>query len=383
MKAEIKNLKKAAQRILEAVKNKEKIIIYGDSDPDGVGSVIILEETIRELGLKPTKIYFPDREKEGYGLNEKALKFLKKYSPALLVTLDCGIGNVSETETANKMGFEVIIVDHHKVLPQVPKASIICAPKQKGDKYPFKELANAGLTYKLSKVIFSLANQEFKPERFLEIVVIATIADMMIVEADNKKFIDEGSLALNFTQRPGLISLIKMTKFENWDSQEIRQKLVSVLNAGETINHFNEAYILLSAKNLAKARKITQLLIRKSERKREEIKKISLEIERRINNEDSIVFEGDKRWPLVLLGPSASRVCNKYNKPVFLFHREDKECSGAVRMPLGMDAVKAMMSCKDLLKTYGGHAPAAGFRVETKNLDEFKNGLIEYFKGIK
>jgi single-stranded-DNA-specific exonuclease len=382
-KPEIKNLKKVAQRILEAIKNKEKIIIYGDSDPDGVGSVIILEETIRELGFKPAKIYFPNREKEGYGLNEKALKFLKKYSPALLITLDCGIGNVVETDIANKMGFEVIIIDHHKVLSKVPKASIICAPKQKGDKYPFKEFANAGLTYKLSKEIFSLANQEFKPERFLEIVVLSTIADMMIVEADNKKFIEEGSLALNFTQRPGLISLIKMTQFENWDSQEIRQKLVSVLNAGETINHLNEAYILLSAKAMEKAKKMTRLLIRKSEQRSRAIKKTSDEIEKRIDDSESIVFEGDKNWHLILLGPSASRICSKYNKPVFLFRHESKECPGAVRMPAGLDAVKAMASCKELLKTYGGHAPAAGFRVETKNLGKFKECLVKYFKDLK
>jgi len=380
MKAEIKNLKKAAQRILEAVKNKEKVIIYGDSDPDGVGSVIILEETIKELGLKPVSIYFPDREKEGYGLNEKALKFLKKYSPALLITLDCGIGNVSETETAKKMGFEVMIIDHHKVLPQIPKASIVCAPKQKGDKYPFKELANAGLVYKLSKLLFSLAHQEFKPEKFLEIVVLATIADMMIIEADNEKFVREGSLALNFTQRPGLTALMDITRFENWDSQEIRQKLVAVLNAGETIRHLNEAYVLLSEKKPDKAKKMAQLLVRKSERRRQEIQKISLEIERRINDSDLIVFEGDRSWPLILLGPSASRVCNKCDKPVFLFHKEDKECPGAVRMPPGMDAVKAMMSCQDLLKTYGGHAPAAGFRLKTENLEKFKNCLIEYFK---
>ncbi|MBU0547061.1 MAG: DHH family phosphoesterase [Patescibacteria group bacterium] len=380
MKAEIKNLKKVAQRILEAIKNKEKIIIYGDSDPDGVGSVIILEETIKELGFKSPKIYFPDREKEGYGLNEKALKCLKKYSPALLITLDCGIGNISEVETAKKMGFEVIIIDHHKVLSQVPKASIICAPKQKGDKYPFKELANAGLTYKLSKLLFSLANQHFNPERFLEIVVLATISDMMIIEADNEKFIKEGSLALNFTQRPGLIALIDITKFENWDSQEIRQKLVSILNAGQTIKHLNEAYVLLSEKNLTKAKNMVQLLVKKSEYRRQEIKKIFEEIEKRIDNSDLIVFDGDANWPLILLGPSASRACNKYGKPVFLFHKGDKECPGAVRMPSGVDAVKAMTSCEDLLKTYGGHALAAGFRIETKNLENFKNCLIKYFK---
>ncbi len=379
MKPEIKNLKKAAERILKAIDNQEKVIIYGDSDPDGVGAVIILEETIKELGLSPVAVYFPDRQKEGYGLNEKALKFLKKHSPALLVVLDCGIGNVEEVELANKMGFEVIIIDHHKILPQIPRASIICDPKQEGDDYPFKELATAGIVYKLSKMLFSIAVQEFKPEKFLEIVALSTIADMMALEADNEKFVREGLLALNFSTRPGLIALMEVTEFKNWDIQEVRQKLVSILNAGETKNHLNEAYLLLTENDPAKAKRIIQLLINKSENRRQEISRITQEIEERMDDE-LIVFDGDPGWPLILLGPSASVICNRHKKPVFLFHKGKDESPGAVRMPSGMDAVKAMMSCADLLKTYGGHSPAAGFRLKTENLEEFKKCLIKYFE---
>ena len=147
MGKEIKNLEKAAKRILKAVEFKEKVILYGDADPDGVISVIILKETLEEFGLKPVQIYFPDREKEGYGINEKALKVLKKKAPALLISFDCAMSNVKEVDLAKKNGFEVIIIDHHNPLPKVPKASIIVNPKQKGDKYSFKQLACAGITY--------------------------------------------------------------------------------------------------------------------------------------------------------------------------------------------------------------------------------------------
>ena len=130
MKTEIKNLKKTTQRILKAVQNKEKIILYGDADMDGVASVILFQETLMNLGARVSEIYFPDREEEGYGLNEKALQYLKEKTPALLIILDCGISNFEEMKLANKMGFEIIIIDHHVVLEKLPEASIIINPKQ-------------------------------------------------------------------------------------------------------------------------------------------------------------------------------------------------------------------------------------------------------------
>ena len=129
---EIKNLKKAADRIKKAIKSKEKIILYGDADLDGTSSVVILEETIKNLGGKVTTAYFPDREKEGYGLNEKALDYLKPIAPALIITVDCGIGNFKEVKIAKKIGFEVIVIDHHEPLDSLPEASIVVDPKQKG-----------------------------------------------------------------------------------------------------------------------------------------------------------------------------------------------------------------------------------------------------------
>ena len=150
---EIKNLKKAADRILKAIKKKEKIILYGDADLDGTASVIITEEAIRNLGGTISAFYFPDRETEGYGLTEKALDLLKKESPALLIVLDCGIGNVKEVSLAKKLGFKVVIIDHHEALDKLPSAEIIVDPKQKSDKYPFKKLACAGIAFKLAEAV--------------------------------------------------------------------------------------------------------------------------------------------------------------------------------------------------------------------------------------
>ncbi|MDP4007429.1 MAG: DHH family phosphoesterase, partial [bacterium] len=144
----IKNLDKAALRLQKAAEQAEPIILYGDADLDGVCSAIILKETLRTLGGNVVRVYFPDREKDGYGITPRALKELKKFSPALLVAMDLGISNFKEIEEAKKMGFEVVLVDHHVVLDKLPAADIIVDPKQEGDTYPFKELAACGLTFR-------------------------------------------------------------------------------------------------------------------------------------------------------------------------------------------------------------------------------------------
>jgi len=378
--AEIKNLKKAADRILTAIKNKEKVILYGDADPDGVCSIIILEETLKTLGLSPAQIYFPNREEEGYGITEQGLKFLAKFAPALLIVLDCGIGNVEEVEIAKKIGFEVIIIDHHKMLPRVPKASIICNPKQKEDKYPFKELATVGISYRLAKLLFSSLGEKYKPEKFLELAAIATLADLMPLKDENEKLVKQGILALNFTERTGLRALIKENKLEHLNIDGVRHKIISPLNAGLAKNHSNEAYLLLIEKDLKKAGKKAKNLIKKAKLRKEEIKRITGEVKERIDTSQKIIFEGDESWPLVFLGPVASRICQKHKKPIFLFRKREKESPGAVRTPKGLDGVKAMIGCRQLLKTYGGHPQASGFRIKNENLEKFKECLIKYFE---
>ncbi|MBZ9578376.1 DHH family phosphoesterase, partial [Patescibacteria group bacterium] len=183
---EIKNLKKAAKRILKAIKNKEKIILYGDADLDGTTSVIVLKEAIKTLGGKIETIYFPDREKEGYGISKEALYYLKERAPALLIALDCGISNFKEILLAKKFGFEVIVIDHHEILDKLPDAEIVVDPKQKGDKSPLKYLATVGITYKLSELLFSNKMDDQIKKNFLELVALGTIADVMPRKDENK-----------------------------------------------------------------------------------------------------------------------------------------------------------------------------------------------------
>jgi len=388
----IKNLKEVSERIKQAVKNKEKIILYGDSDLDGITSVTIMEETIKNLGGQVTTVVFPNREIDGYGVNLKALEFLSKLAPALFITLDLGIGNVEEVEIGNKMGFEFIIVDHHEPAETLPKAKIIIDPKQKGDKSGFQYLCNAGLAFKLAEEILADNFSENIKNSFLELTALATISDMMPQVEDNKTFIEIGLRNLQKTFRPGLKVFLDIFK-ENNEPLVNSGRIISALNTAESTGFSseggsasygkNESYNLLTNSSVIKCREIAENLLAKLEYKQQKIKEISEEVERRVakNPNSPIVFEGDPAWKLTLAGPVASIAASRYEKPIFIYKKMDTESTGSVRsLKEGASSIEAMALCKELLITYGGHPKASGFRIKNENLDQFKQCLIEHFK---
>ncbi|KKP54980.1 MAG: hypothetical protein UR46_C0010G0003 [Parcubacteria group bacterium GW2011_GWA1_33_6] len=360
----IKNIEKVAERITRAVKNKERIILYGDSDMDGICSVVILEEAIKNLGGDVFLVVFPDRENDGYGINLRALDFLKKEAPALFITLDLGIGNIKEVEMANAIGFEVIIIDHHEILNRIPNASLVIDPKQEGDNSKLTHLANVGVTFKLC------------------VVALATISDMVAQIGDNKIFIEEGLRSLKNTFRPGLRAFLHILGEGEVVSGGFL-KIISSLNAAESQDFKNESYELLTSSSDKKCMELAQKLIDKTNYKQQIIKNIVQEMEKRIAQKpnEAIIFEGDPAWKLTLAGPVASIIAAKYQKPTFIYKKMDNESCGSVRsLKEGENSVDAMKSCADILVTYGGHPKASGFRVKNENIEEFKERLNKYFK---
>ena len=378
----IKNLAKAADRIKKAIRNKERIILYGDADLDGVSSVIILKETIKNLGGEVSAVYFPWRETEGYGINKGALDYLKKLAPALFLTVDCGISNFEEVVTAKKMGFDVVIIDHHEILDKLPKASIIVDPKQKRDEYSFKGLATSGIVFKLAQFILEDKLTEPLKKNFLELTALATIADMMPEVDENRTMIEEGLSYLKDTWRPGLKVFFDIDGIqEAGNMRQEAQKIISVLNMVEPREHLNATYLLLTADSVDQARFLAIELLEKRDKKQIEIKNINEEIEGRLSQKqpESVIFEGSYSWPISLLGSVASRLARKYKKPTFIFKMQGKESRGAVRAPSGVNSVELMKKCSKYLLSFGGHAPASGFTIKNENLEKFKDCLIENF----
>lgn len=381
MTQKIKNIEKASDRIKKAVKNKERIILYGDSDLDGISSVVILGEAIKNLGGHIDVAFFPDRENDGYGINVSALKKLESRVPALFITLDLGIGNIKEVEMANKMGFEVIIVDHHETLFGVPDAAIIVDPKQRDDSYPFKGLANVGVTYNLCMELLGSKMSKGLKNSFLELAALGTIADMVPQIEQNQEIIEEGLRSLKNTFRPALKAFLEI--LGNGEVFEgAMGKIISALNAAESVNFENESYKLLTSSSISKCKELAQKLLDKNAYKQTLVKNITQEVERRISQkpDEPIIFEGDPSWKLTLAGNVASGICNKYNKPVFIYKKMDKESCGSVRNPKGTNSVDAMKACDSFLMTYGGHAMASGFRLKNEHLEKFRNCLNDFFK---
>jgi len=381
MSIEIKNLKKAAERIKKAIKNKENIVIYGDADLDGVASVIIMQEAIKNSGGKVSAVYFPDREIEGYGITEKGLNFLQKNSPALFITVDCGIGNFKEVVTAQKMGFEVIIVDHHEILDKVPNAKIIVDPKQKDDPYPFKGFAAVGVVFKLAEVLLGKKLSAVLKENFLELAALATIADMMPKVYDNKLIIDDGLAHIKSSWRPGIQALFNLERIKSLDLIHKVYKINSLLNIRDIENGLPASFRVLTALNKEEAEKLAFKLYEKGLQRKERINEILEEIEKKVSKKEGepVIFEGDEDWGESYLGICASTVSQEHDKPVFLYKKLEKESQGGIRAPSGFNVVEAMKTCSKDLLTYGGHPQAAGFRIKNEDLNKFRECIIKYF----
>jgi single-stranded-DNA-specific exonuclease len=378
---EIKNLKKAANRILKAIKNKEKIILYGDSDMDGVSSVIIAQDSIKSLGGNIVAVHFPDRDTEGYGLNEQAVRELAKFAPALLVVYDCGIGNFIEIPQAEKIGLETIVVDHHEILDKLPKASIIVDPKQKGDNYPFKTFAAAGLSFKLAEALFKGKMPEILRKGLLELAAMATIADMMPKEQDNEMLIAEGVECLKSSWRPAIQVLFGFKNFRAMNTMQRVYKINSLLNTVDMENHLPISYRTLVAQTKEEVEVLAEKLLEKDAWRRDRIKEIKQAVESRVaqKKDAPIVFEGDASWETPLMGTVAAMLIEGYQKPIFLYKTRGEEARAGIRAPDGFNVVDAMKSCRDLFITFGGHPRAAGFSAKTENLDKIRESLEKYF----
>jgi len=383
-----KGIKEVGQRILKAAQKGEKIIIYGDADLDGIASVVILKELFDFLNplldqQEKIRVYFPDREKEGYGISDTALDVLAQEAPALLFVLDCGISNVSEVERAKKTGFEVVIIDHHQPLEKLPKADLLIDPKLKDDPCPFKDYAAAGLVYKVAQSVLSrVKDSESVEDKLSELAALATLSDQMPLKEDNRRIVDKGMSALLNTQREGILALIDLGEADVQTDMDVFQKIIAPLNSANLMNHVAESYLLLTEDSPRKARTLAQKLIKQNKHKKGLVSNTVEELIQKIDKEKSdslIIFEVNEYWTVPALGVIASKLLQFYKKPIFLFKKGEKESVGSARLPSDLDGVAALTYCKRFLETYGGHAPACGCRLKNKNLDKFKKCLEKYF----
>jgi len=384
----MKGIKEAVVRIIKAILEQERIIIYGDYDVDGVCSSLILKSTLQKLGAQSVEIYIPDRHKEGYGLNTKILKEIGKKGPALIITVDCGISNFDEVDFAQKLGLEIIITDHHQVLEgRLPDAKIIINPHQEDDNYPFSDLAGAGVAYKLAQALLI----DFKvidgfDKWLLDLVALATVADGMPLLGENRTLVKYGLIVLNKTRRIGLLELVRQSRLllPIVNSTDIAFALAPRLNAAGRMEHANMAFELLATESFEEAKFLAERLCQLNSERQVVVDKIIKTIEKKIDLGKKLIFEGDKKWLIGVLGIVAGKLCDKYRRPTMVFGQaEEGEIKGTGRSFEVFNLVEAMTNCSDLFLKFGGHPCAAGFSFKEENLEKVRNCLIEQAEKIK
>jgi single-stranded-DNA-specific exonuclease len=372
----MKGMKKAVERTMEALKNKEKITIFGDYDADGVCGTAILSETLNVLGVNPDT-YIPNRNKEGYGLNLKAVKEVAAKETNLIITIDCGITDFEEVKLANKLGMDVIIIDHHKVPDKVPSAVSIVNPCQEGERYPFKELAAAGVAFKVAQALLRGKVSEGWEKWLLDLAAIATVTDAMPLMGENRTLVKYGLVVLTQTKRLGLQELMKTARIKSTlDTYTLGYIIGPRLNAAGRMGHANTAYELLVTKSKEEAETLARRLDQKNQERQRLTDRIMQEVEGRIEPEKrKMIFEGDKNWPVGIVGLIAGRLTDKYYRPAIVFQKMKDESKGSARSIPSFNIVEAISECQNLLEDFGGHPGAAGFTVSNKNLKKFEQKL--------
>ena len=372
----MKDMGKFVQRIKLAKENNEKICIYGDYDVDGITSITIVYEFLTELGINVT-YYLPDRLLEGYGVNKMALDKIKEDGSSLVITVDCGITAVDEVEYAKTIGLDVCITDHHECGEIVPNAVSVVNPKQKDDNYPFKMFAGVGVAFKCLSALakeFNLSDNSYI--RYLDIVAIGTISDIVPLVDENRVISKYGLEALKKTQNEGLKALLEIVNFKDIDSTMVSFGMAPRINACGRMGSASIAVELLlqndshKAKELAK--KLDELNI-KRQTVEQEIYNQALDMidEKGYNEKNSIVLY-DENWHNGVIGIVASRLVNIYNKPVILFTKENGIIRGSGRCQIGFSLYDTLTKCSKHLVQFGGHELAAGMSIESENIDKFR-----------
>ena len=367
----------AVDRILQAINNKEKIIIYGDYDVDGITSTTVLKKYLQERG-GIVNTYIPNRLNEGYGLNKEAIKKIKEMGTDLIITVDCGISGIEEVKYAKELGIEVIVTDHHEVGEVLPDALAVIDAKRKDNTYPFNLLAGVGVVFKVIQAIsikLNLKAEEYL--KYLDLVCVGTISDIVPLEGENRTIAKLGLMLIRVTKNLGLRELIKSSGYKEIDSNTISFGVAPRINACGRMGHEEEALKLFLAETKEEAVEVTKKLneyntLRQNTEKaiyEDAVSKIEKE---NIENKNSIVV-GGYNWHHGVIGIVSSKVTEKYYKPSILLCFEDGIAKGSGRSIQGFDLYEGLTKCSEFLDKFGGHAMAVGLTLNKENFENFKD----------
>jgi len=375
----LKDLPKAVERIIRAVRGGERILVLGDYDVDGVTATFLLANSLKRLGGK-VGFHIPDRLREGYGLSLRAIDEAARRGVKLIVTVDCGTSSVEEIEHASKLGIDVVVTDHHALQPKRPDATAFVNPRRDDCDYPYKALAGVGVVVKLVQALVGemgvLEPDQFVAEH-LDVVALGTVADVVPLTGENRIFAKLGIEELRRSRRPGIIALRQISRLseKRLEASDISFVLAPRINAAGRLGNPESAVRLLMSSDEGEANAIAESLeednnLRK--RMNGEVLKDALDMLEEDGSEIDIAqVLSSPSWHPGVIGIVAARLVEKFGRPAALISIDGDVARGSARAVGGLDLCEILEDCKDTLITYGGHSYAAGFSLRTSEIDQF------------
>ena len=372
----MKDMDLAVGRVALAIANDETIAVFGDYDVDGITATCLLTDFLRSCGARCIS-YIPGRLEEGYGLNPIAIRQLHSEGVSLIITVDCGITAVEEALLCKDLGIDLVITDHHECKNQLPEAVAIVDPHRPDDHYPHKNLSGVGVAFKLAAALSG--SQEDVLEAYADMVCLGTVADVMLLQGENRVFVDRGLASLQTAPRLGLAALMAECGCEctNLSASTIGFMLAPRINAAGRMGQIDLAVNLLLTDDPAEAAELAKALCdlnRQRQGVESEIYDQAISMLPEGNAPEAIVL-ADDRWHQGVVGIVASRIAEEYCCPTFLICLDGDHGKASSRSYGGFNLFASLTALSPLLESYGGHELAAGFTISRQNIDRFREEI--------
>lgn len=379
----MKDMDKAVERIWRAVENEEKIVIYGDYDVDGVCATATLFSYLESVGAN---VFYklPNRETEGYGLNSEVLKKFKTKGVDLVITVDNGIAAIEEIKIANELNLDIIVTDHHLPKDEIPNALAVVDPLRVDDDSPCKILAGVGVAFKLVCALEGVPCEEML-DYYADFVCTGTVADLMLLEGENRTLVKAGLEIINSSPRCGFESLLKISGNlgKEITSETIAYSIAPRINAAGRMSDATSALELLLSEDEEDADQLAEFLENENKKRQETQNNMAEDITNEIlsNNDiikDRIIVVWGENYHPGVIGIVAARLVEKYSKPAIVFTKDGDEYKGSGRSVPAFSLHNGLENTKEYLIRFGGHELAAGLAVEEKNLEPFRRAINEF-----
>ncbi len=391
----MKDMDKAVERVERAVRNREKIMVYGDYDVDGTTAVALVYKFLRQIGHKDLLFYIPDRYTEGYGISTKGIDHAARKGATLIIALDCGIKAIEKVDYAKRKGVDFIICDHHLPAEEIPRAVAVLDPKRADCSYPFDELSGCGVGFKLVQAYCQKNGIPFQQiEPLLDLLAVSIASDIVPLVDENRILAHYGLLRLNASPSKGLLSIIKICGLDrhNITIDDI------VFKIGPRINAAGRMRMDEDSDAHSGGHSAVNLMIERDENAAEEFGSVidmfnsdRKSIDRSVTQEAHEYIEShpeyknrkstviyNPKWMKGIVGIVASRLIETYYRPTVVLTMSNGFATGSARSVPGFDLYQAVESCADLLENFGGHMYAAGMTMKPENVEAFKRRFNEY-----